>query len=180
MSSSCIGKAMGHLHHIPQKLRFGLNRFRRDERGVALVEFALLLPLMLVIFAVTVESARLFWSYQSTVSGVRDAARFLGRVVPSDICTSGGSVSGYTSDVTTLVTQGASGASVVVGGVTVNSVTPSYSCVTGDYRGGTVAVGQVSANLTITFPFASIFTLAGSTLGTIDVVVSDRSRVFGT
>ena len=37
-----------------------LRRLRRDEDGSALVEFGLILPMILIVFAVTIEGSRLF------------------------------------------------------------------------------------------------------------------------
>ena len=39
----------------------------------------------------------MFWSYQMAIGGVRDAARYLARVAPADICnTAGATLDGYT------------------------------------------------------------------------------------
>ena len=145
-----------------------------------MVEFAIVLPMMLLVFAVIVEGSRLMLSFQSAISGVKDATRYLARVVPSDICTTGGTVGGYSAQLLTIVSQSTSGASVFPSAVTVNSVTPSLACVTGTYRVNPAPVAQVTANVTITFPFAGIFTLVGGSLGQITTDVTDSSRVFGT
>ena len=155
-------------------------RFARAEEGAALVEFAIALPMMLLVFAVIVEGSRLMLSFQSAISGVKDATRYLARVVPSDVCATGGTVSGYSTQLLTIVSQSTSGASVFPSAVTVNSVTPSLACVTGTYRVSPAPVAQVTANVTITFPFAGLFTLVGSSLGQITTDVTDSSRVFGT
>ena len=39
------------------------SRFSKEESGAALVEFAILLPMMLLVFAVIIEGGRLMWSY---------------------------------------------------------------------------------------------------------------------
>ena len=175
MSCSCIGDQMKHF-----RIKNLFDRVRRDESGVALVEFAITLPVMLLFFAVIIEGGRLFWSYQATILGVRDAARYLARVAPTDICTSGGNVAVYQAQLTTIV-QNARGANAVFPtGVTINSVTPSLACIAGNYRGGQAAIGTVTANLTVTFPFAGVFTFAGGNLGTITTTVTDQNRIYGT
>ncbi|CAN0605625.1 unnamed protein product, partial [Ectocarpus sp. 12 AP-2014] len=63
-----------------------LTKFRREESGVALVEFAIFLPLFLLAFFVVVEFSRIFFSYQGAISGVRDATRYLARVADADVC----------------------------------------------------------------------------------------------
>lgn len=157
-----------------------LGRFLRDEAGVALVEFALVLPMMLFFFAVIIEGSRMMLSYQSAISGVRDAARYLARTAPADLCTAGGTLDGYSATLLTLVTQGASANSVFASGVTINSVTPSYRCVAGSYRGGDAPVAQVTAQITITFPFAGVFTWLGGSRPTLVKTVTDQARVYGT
>lgn len=156
-----------------------LQRFLRDDAGVALIEFAVVLPMMLLTFAFIIEGSRLMLSYESAINGVRDATRYLARTAPTDLCSSGAPVTGYSSYLQTLVRQGVSGNSVFPPNVTVGTVTPSYRCVAGTYRGGPVPVAQVSADIIITFPFSGIFTLVGGSLPTLTTVVSDQARVFG-
>jgi Flp pilus assembly protein TadG len=154
--------------------------FLRQDCGAALVEFAILLPMLLLVFAVMIEGGRLMWSYQTTVAGVRDAARYLARVASSDICITGAGVSSYTGDLENIVRNSVSGDAIFPSGITVNSVTPSISCIAGTYRVSPAPIAQVTASLTITFPFASVFSLAGQSLGTITTTVTDQSKVFGT
>lgn len=156
-----------------------LRRLRRDDSGAALVEFALVLPMMLLVFAVIVEGSRLMIAFQSAIGGVRDATRYLARVVPSDICTTGGSVAGYAAQVQTIVGQSTTGGVILPAGVTVNSVTPTLNCVAGTYRVSPAPVASVTANVSIPFPFAGIFGLNGGTLAPITTDVSDSARVFG-
>ena len=172
MSFSFIAKPFG-----PAK-RAGL-RFLRAEDGVALVEFALVLPMMMLVFAVIIEGSRMMLSYESAINGVRDATRYLARTAPRDLCVSGASVSGYSGILQTLVIQGVSGNSVFPSHVTIDSVTPSYRCVAGTYRGGDVPVAQVTAVITVTFPFAGLFTLVGGSRPTLTTSVTDQARVFG-
>ena len=50
---------------------------KHDMRGVAVVEFALLLFLLLLIVAGIVEFGRTFWYYDALTKATRDGARFL-------------------------------------------------------------------------------------------------------
>lgn len=165
MSSNCIADR--------------LRRFWRDEAGVALVEFAFVLPMMLLVFAVIIEGSRMMLSYQSAINGVRDATRYLARVVGPDACTTLPSVAGYSATLRTLVVQGSTANSVFPPAVTIGTVTPSYRCVTGSYRGGTVPVAQVTAVITVTFPFEGLFRLAGGSRPSLTTSVTDQARVFG-
>lgn len=159
-------------------------RLARDEAGVALVEFALVLPMMLVVFAVIVEGSRLMIGYQSAIAGVRDATRYLSRIVPVNICTTGGGVAGYAPKLQTIVAQSLTGGTIFPGGVQVKpgGVVPTLDCTkSGSYRVNPAPVVSVTALVDITFPFAGIFTLVGSSLGTTPLTTSitDQSRVFG-
>lgn len=52
--------------------------------GVAMFEFAIILPVLLIIFAGGWELARGLWTYDILNKGVRDAARYLARVDDPD------------------------------------------------------------------------------------------------
>jgi hypothetical protein len=54
-----------------------------NQRGVALVEFALVLPLLLLLSLITTELGRAFYEYNMLVKAVRDAARYLSTQDPS-------------------------------------------------------------------------------------------------
>ncbi|WP_165354565.1 TadE/TadG family type IV pilus assembly protein [Tropicimonas sp. IMCC6043] len=165
---------------ISRHIRQTARRFLRADSGAVLVEFAILLPLTLAVFALIAEGGRLFWSYQNAITGVRDTTRHLGRIAPSDLCGAGSSKS--ISDYTTFVSDSLTALStpkIEVGLDTLDTV-----CVgePGEYRGGNrVAVAVVSAKLTITeLPFAPFFQLVGgSDMAQIETTVTDRSRVFG-
>lgn len=160
-------------------LRKTFRKTLRDDKGTALVEFAILMPILLLVFAVTIEGGRLMWSYQTVAAGVRDASRYLARITPEDICTAGGSVAGTTSDLEDIVRQSINGSSLFPAGITVNSVTPSLSCIVGIYRVSPAPIAQVSASLTVTFPFAGLFSFAGQSLGQITTSITDQSRIYG-
>lgn len=146
---------------------------------MALIEFAVVLPMMLLFFAIIIEGSRMMLAYESAIGGVRDATRYLARTAPATLCASGGSVSGYSAYLQTLVTQGNSASAAFPPSVTINSVTPSFRCVSGSYRGGAVPVAQVTATITISFPFAGLFTAIGGSRPQITTVVTDQARIFG-
>ncbi len=157
-----------------------LRRFLGDRSGAALVEFAIALPLFLILFAVTVDGARMLWSYQKSVAGVRDATRYLARVSDLDLCSGGGSLAGRQSELETIVrTSLTTGANIIPSGVQLLSVVPAHSCVTGGFRNGPVAIASVTARLEITMPFSTVFQLVGGSVGTFQATVTDSTRVFG-
>lgn len=162
--------------HISQQTR----RFAACECGAALVEFAIVLPILILFFAMTIEGGRMMWSYQTAAAGVRDAVRYVSRVAPVDICTTGGSLAGYASELQDMVETSISGSYIYPGGVTINSVTPTYVCVTGSYRNSPVAVARVTADITIDFPFGALFGYAtGSALTGLNATLFDENRIFG-
>jgi Flp pilus assembly pilin Flp len=164
---------------FPRRVPTALRRFLRDQRGAVLVEFAISLPLMLLVFAVIIEGSRMMLSYQSAIAGVRDATRFLSRVAPADICTIGGSVAGYEEQLALIVGESLSGRSVFPQAVTVDDVTSALACVEGDYRYSPAGVASVTAELTISFPFAGIFTFLGQERPELTATVTDSARIYG-
>ena len=51
-------------------------------RGVALVEFALILPMLLLLTVITTEFGRAMYQYNTLTKSVRDAARYLSMQTP--------------------------------------------------------------------------------------------------
>ena len=54
-----------------------LTRFRSDEQGVQLLELAIVLPIMLMLFAGVAEFGRYFYEYSTLAKGARLGARYL-------------------------------------------------------------------------------------------------------
>jgi Flp pilus assembly protein TadG len=55
----------------------GLRRFAREERGTQLVELAIVLPVLLVMFGAVAEFGRFFYTYQTLAKATRAGARYL-------------------------------------------------------------------------------------------------------
>jgi Flp pilus assembly protein TadG len=56
---------------------FDLQRFRRDERGLQLVEVSIVVPIFLVLFAATAEFGRYFYEYTTLAKAARVGVRYL-------------------------------------------------------------------------------------------------------
>ena len=170
-------------------------RFRQDQDGSALVEFAISLPLILVVSFGTIESMRLFWSYQAAVAGVRDAARYVARVAPDDICTTpvdlAVHLAGLTDpvDVTAIIdsarildpTDPADDGALYTAGVTFANVSATVTCVvTPGLRQAQTPVVRVTADMSIPMPFTEVLSLVGgSGFGTLTARIVEDARVYG-
>ena len=55
---------------------------KRKQEGVAAVEFALILPFLLLLSIITFEFGRAVWQYNTLTKSVRDAARYLSLQTP--------------------------------------------------------------------------------------------------
>lgn len=161
-------------------LRGYFRRLRRDDQGAALVEFGMVLPVMLVMFGLTIEAGRTFWSYQATIAGVRDATRYVGRSEQTGVCNDASpTLSGWNAKVTDIVRNASDGTALFPSTITVGRVTADLTCVTGNYRLAQVPMATITAELQITYPFAGLFALVGVGLPTVDTVVTDTGRIFG-
>ena len=69
------------IRKIRNRLRWrrlhSLQRFRRDESGVQLVEVTIVLPIFFILFAATAEFGRYFYEYTTLAKAARGATRYL-------------------------------------------------------------------------------------------------------
>ena len=169
-----------------------IRRFARRDDGVALVEFALFLPVFLLGFFVIVEFGRTFFAYQSAVTGVRDATRYFARTIDTDICA--GEINGAGQTISVGTASSKDQAYLIVERNMINEVdvlptnvrivrtATSYRCVVdaGAYRQVEVPIVQVFARITIVLPLGEILELNGRRLlRNIRTDVSDEFRVYG-
>lgn len=54
-----------------------IDRLRRDERGIQLVELAIVIPIFVLLFAATAEFGRYFYEYTTLAKASRAGARYL-------------------------------------------------------------------------------------------------------
>lgn len=164
-----------------------MRRFRQSQAGATAVEFAILLPVMLVVFAAIVEGARIYWNYQSAVSGVRDASRYLARTTDSDIC--GGTTSlvvstlpGGAATATDIIARnvGSGATNLFPSAVTVTAVTATYTCPDYDLRTDPTPVARVDATVNVQLPFGELFNFFGArNNATMISTITDQSRIYG-
>jgi Flp pilus assembly protein TadG len=96
-------------------------RFVRDNRGQSLVEFALILPMMLVVMFMITEFGRALYQYNVLAQACREGARkavvsdeFLGAARMDSILTKAGIKTGTTVTVEIVPDYEGSGESVVI------------------------------------------------------------------
>src|SRR6267142_4114541 len=73
------------MHHRVRKIRdtrrwrrlSWLNRFRRDDCGIQLVELAIVMPVFLLLLAATAEFGRFFYEYTTVAKAARVGSRYL-------------------------------------------------------------------------------------------------------
>src|ERR1043165_405396 len=62
------------------QVRKFVRRFIKNERGTQLIEFAIVFPTLILLFAGTTELGRLFYTYTSLAKATRAGARYLSSV----------------------------------------------------------------------------------------------------
>jgi hypothetical protein len=80
------------------------NRPLRFQRGIAAVEFALVLPLFVSLLALSVFFGRVCWHYTAAVKAAHDAARYLASV-PLSSMTTGPTSAGNHAQVARAIAQ---------------------------------------------------------------------------
>jgi len=165
------------MHHRIRKIRntrrsrrlLWLGRFRSDERGVQLVEVALVVPIMLLLFGAVAEFGRYFYEYTTAAKAARVGARYL-------VSKSVASSTNYEAQAKNLVVYGniAGTGTAVLPGLTAANVQV-------DYIGGTSGVPDVVKVSIINYQHQSIVNLGAllknNTLSTnVDVKPSVTMR----
>ncbi len=178
------------------KLKSRIRSFREREEGVALVEFAIFLPLFVLSLYVIIEFSRAFFAYQGAVAGVRDAARYAARTMDPGLCVgqanNGGAIvstgNSGSQDTTYRIIQRSlekqTGSGILPANVSVDTASTSYFCVVpgtaGTYRQAEIAVARVFARIIITLPLSGILEInGGPVIPEITTDIADESRVFG-
>jgi Flp pilus assembly protein TadG len=132
----------------------------KRENGVALVEFALILPFLLLLSITAVEFGRAIWEYNTLTKSVRDAARYLSIQTP-------GSTAGIDKARNLMVFGNMSGTGRPLAlGLTLANV-PAASCCTWQTAGAGPVINTVTVRIQ-GYAFQSMFTsVLGLPFGTI-------------
>ena len=143
------------MHHRIRKIRntrrsrrlHWLNRFRRDDSGVQLLEVAIVLPILLLLFGAVAEFGRYFYEYTTVAKASRLGARYLAS-------RSVNSASNYVGDAKNLVVYGntAGGGTPVLPGLTTANVQVIYA-------GGTSGIPETVTVRIINYKHQPVFDL---------------------
>lgn len=125
------------LHHRIKKIRNlrrtrrlqWLSRFRRDERGVQLLELAIVLPILILLFGAVAEFGRYFYEYTTVAKGARVGARYL---VSKSVMSTGNTWQANAKNLVVYGNTGGTGTPILPGLTTAN--------VQVQYVGGTTGV----------------------------------------
>lgn len=129
-----------------------LPSFHLDQRGSAAAEMALVLPMLLALVFMTLEGANYIWNEHKVVMGVRDAARYAGRLDFSNYTCPSTIAGGVVTPIKNMARTGqVTGGNARISGWVDSDVTVSLSCDTrgGLYNvvGGNAPKVKVSANV---------------------------------
>jgi Flp pilus assembly protein TadG len=145
--------------HVRHKVSHPLRR----EDGSAMVEFAIVLPILLLLFAGTAELGRLFYTYTTLAKATKVGARYLSNskdATSSDPTAQGNAIARAKSLVVCgLPVLDCTGATPVVNGLTSANVAVTLS----DRIEGTVTVKYVKVEITGYSYQKGVFNLAGMT-----------------
>jgi Flp pilus assembly protein TadG len=141
----------------------------RKQKGVALVEFALILPFLLILSITTVELGRAIWEYNTLTKSVRDAARYLSIQTPGTKVTQARNL---------MVYGNLSGTGTPLAmGLTLSNV-PDPGCCSWQTAGSAPVINTVTVRISgYTFRpmFASAFGVSFATVTFSDIKATMRS-----
>ncbi len=168
-----------------------LRRFLNDQHGSPSTEFAMLLPMLVVLLFVGTEAGHFVWTQHKLAEAVRDGARFASRLQidkvcdgPTDVLTNGDHPAEY-DDLRLLTRTGQvanSAINPVVPGWTAAQVRVTVDCQafvdTGIYtdlrdRGPIITVAASN----VTYP--SMFNLLGRLSGSVQLNAKSSAAVIG-
>jgi Flp pilus assembly protein TadG len=138
-----------------------VNNLKTRHKGTAIVEFALILPLLLLLTIITTEFGRAIYQYNTIVKSLRDVSRYLSLQTPNTKITEARNLLVFGNIAGT-------GTALVPGLSLSNVATPSWQL-----TGSNPVINTVTITVT-GYTFHSMFTTAfGATFG--DITYGDIS-----
>lgn len=145
----------------------GRPRILHDSNGAAAAEMALLLPLLITLLLVCFEGGYFLWNEHKVVKGVRDGARYAGRLPFADYACDGTMNGAAATSIKNLTRTGKlSGGTSVINGWDDSGVTVSVACKTasGIYEANSSNAPVVTVSASAPYP-SSPLTGTAKTLG---------------
>lgn len=166
------------MHHRIRKIRHDrrmrrlgwLTRFRRNEQGVQLVEAAIVVPIMLMLFGAVAEFGRYFNEYSTAAKAARLGARFM---ITKSLDSNQADWNGLAKKLVVYGNTSGTG-SPVLPGMTEGNVDIVYSG--GSYVNGNGTPAKVTVTI-INYKHQPIFDLAKFTKGTFSLAVDVKPSV---
>jgi Flp pilus assembly protein TadG len=163
-----------------------LARFFRDDTATAAVEFALILPLLVVLLFGGSEAGHFVWTQHKLTEGVRDGVRYASRLQIDRVCNGATAVLAdpELSNIKRVTRTGqvATGFNGTVPGWTDSQVTVTVSCQafvnTGIYT-DLNAAGPVVTVRAANVAYPSLFKLLGNLAGSIHLNAKASTAVIG-
>jgi Flp pilus assembly protein TadG len=170
-----VGKEMHHrlrkIRNVRRWQRFTrLIRFRHDERGVQLVEVAIVIPILLMLFGAVGEFGRYFYEYTTVAKAARVGARYMAsKSLDSQTIN-------WQDKAKKLVVYGNTDGtgSPVLSGLTIDNVQLSYAG--GSYSGGNGVPDTVTVTI-IDYKHQPIFDLGKLTKSSLSLAVDVKPSV---
>lgn len=135
-----------------------LRLFRSDQHGTAAVEMVLMLPLLITLMFGGLEGAHYLYVEHQVVKGVRDGARYAGRLSFTEVSCGTVSAGAETAIKEVTRTGRTSGGSSRVRGWTNAQITVTPACATairtGIYK---TMTGAPQVTVSTTVPYSSLF-----------------------
>ena len=153
----------------------GWSRLLHSEHGASAVEFALILPLLILLLFGLFEVGRMFWTCNIVSASVRDAARYAARVDMNCGGFANGADTANTQRLARTGTIDVGGTPVIQNWTNNASVAVNISCVSnasGTYLGiyeGAAQIPRVEVTAAAPFQTSFLSLLPGLNLGTISV-----------
>ncbi|PCI33587.1 MAG: hypothetical protein COB54_04655 [Alphaproteobacteria bacterium] len=148
------------------KVKYWIGGSLKNKLGSAAVEFAMILPLMIIFLAVVIDFGRLMMDYHAASKSVRDASRYLTRVEVT--CDAAGGAVNNAQDITIAKNLALSGSinAPAVGDYLLSywtdpsTIMITITCIenTGQYEGRYTSIAYIpSLTVTATVPFTLLF-----------------------
>jgi Flp pilus assembly protein TadG len=167
--------------------RSPLSRFAKQTTATASVEFALLVPMLIILLFGGSEAGHFVWTQHKLVEAVRDGARYASRLPVSDVC------DGATETITTdqvdrvkLITRTGqvanTGARPVVPGWTDAQVTVTVTCQAFVDTGIYTDLGEAGPVVTVAasnVAYPSLFRRLAGLSGAINLSAESNAAVIG-